>query len=413
MYIMKRFMGDEFETFNFIIEKYNLDQNSYINLMACVSYPFQEVLDVQAMPFATVPTEGNREKRYFPNINSIEEIENYAEYLTLELFNIKSLSYKVSIQPHSGTQANQIVFNAILKDGDTILTLNPKDGGHISHSKLGCRSIKPIYFTLNDFSEIDYDLFEQQIKKVKPKLVIIGASSYVKEFDYEKIHSITSRYNIPLMADICHSVLYIIGNIHKTIFPYVDFVTFTMDKLLCGPKGGIIIYRKQYDSKINDSIYPKTQGLPNQINLFAKTMCMLKLRSIDICGYAKKVIDNTHFLLRELNLQGLTTINSSACNHIILVDLSKNKQSGKDVEDRLFKHGILVNRNLIPNDTQSALITSGIRIGTVPITNLDYEKSDIINLGKYIASVIKGDLPQQEIFSHLIKIYHANINVFN
>lgn len=413
MYILKRFLGKNFERFNTIVKKYNLEQNTYINLTACVSYPFQEVLDVQAMPFATIPTEGTRGKRYFPSVESIDDIENYAEELGLKLFHIHDSSYKISIQPHSGTQANQIVYNAILNNGDTVLALNPKDGGHISHTKLGCRSIRPIYFSLNQNLEVNYELFEDQIIKEKPKLVIVGASSYIKEFDYKKIYSITSRYQIPLMADICHSVLYIMGNVHKNIFPFVDFATFTMDKLLCGPQGGVIIYKTEYDSKINTSIFPKTQGGPIQNSLFSKTMCFLKLNNINIDAYAKEVIDNTNLMINTLKAENVKTINDIAQNHIILVDLTTNELSGKNAEELLFNHGILVNRNLIPNDTKNALITSGIRIGTVPITNLNYSKNDIVNLGRYLAAVINGKIPQQEIFMHLIEKYHNNINISN
>lgn len=413
MYILKRFLGNDYERFNTIIDKYNLEQNTYINLTACVSYPFQEVLDVQAMPLATIPTEGTRGKRYFPNVDSIDAIENYAEELGLKLFHIEDSSYKISVQPNSGTQANQIVYNAILKDGDTVLSLNPKDGGHISHTKLGCRNIKPQYFSLNENLEIDYELFEKQVINENPKLIIVGASSYIKEFDYEKIYSITSRYKIPLMADICHSALYIMGNVHKNIFPFVDFATFTMDKLLCGPQGGIIVYKNEYDSKINTSIFPKTQGGPIQNSLFSKTMCFLKLNSMDVHEYAKKVIYNTNLLINTLKSENINTINDIAHNHIILVDVTSNGISGKIAEENLFKYGILVNRNQILNDMQNALITSGVRIGTVPITNLNYSNDDINILGKYLATVIKGEIPQKDIFTYLIEKYHRHINTSN
>lgn len=411
MYILKRFLGNEFDYFNTIIDKYNSEQNEYINLTACVSYPFQEVLDVQAMPLSTVPTEGTRGKRYFPSVESIEDIENYAEELGLKLFHIKDFSYKISVQPNSGTQANQIVYNAVLNNGDTILALNPKDGGHISHTKLGCRDVKPVYFSLDKNLEIDYDLFEKQIIDVQPKLVIVGASSYIKEFNYQKIYSITSRYKVPLMADICHSVLYIMGNIHKNIFPFVDFATFTMDKLLCGPQGGVIVYKDEYDSKINTSIFPKTQGGPIQNSLFSKTMCFLKLNSMNVDEYAKKVIDNTNIMINTLKSKGVSTINDIACNHIILVDLTPNNISGKVAEEILFKHGVLVNRNQIPNDKRNALITSGIRIGTVPITNLNYSKDDIILLGNYLADIVNGEMAQKDIYQYLVDKYHYNINI--
>lgn len=413
MYIMKRFLGSDFERFNKIINKYNSEQNTYINLTACVSYPFQEVLDVLAMPLATVPTEGTRGKRFFPSVDSIEDIEDYAEELGLKLFHIEDFSYKISVQPNSGTQANQIVYNAVLNNGDTVLALNPKDGGHISHTKLGCRDIHPIYFSLNENLEIDYELFENQIIHEKPKLIIVGASSYTKEFDYQKIYSITSRYKIPLMADICHSVLYIMGNVHKNIFPFVDFATFTMDKLLCGPQGGVIVYKKEYDSKINTSIFPKTQGGPIQNSLFSKTMCFLKLSLIDVHEYAKNVIDNTNLMINILKSENIKIINDTACNHIILVDLTTKGISGKIAEESLFKYGILVNRNQIPDDKQNALTTSGIRIGTVPITNLRYSTDDISILGKYLSTVINGEIPSKDDFLYLIEKYHNYINISN
>lgn len=411
MYILKRFLGDEFEHFNAILNQYNSEQNTFINLTACVSYPFQEVLDVQSMPLATVPTEGTRGKRYFPSVNSIDEIENYAEELGLKLFQIEKSSYKISIQPNSGTQANQIVYNAILKNGDTVLALSPKDGGHISHTKLGCRDIKPVYFSLNENLEIDYELLEKQIIEMHPKLVIVGASSYIKEFDYQKIHSITSRYKVPLMADICHSVLYIMGNLHKDIFPFVDFATFTMDKLLCGPQGGILVYKSEYDAKIATSIFPKTQGGPIQNSLFAKAMCFLKLNTINVQEYAETVINNANLLINELKSENVKVINDIAYNHIILIDLTYSGATGKCIEEKLFKNGIIVNRNQIPNDTQNALITSGIRIGTVPITNLNYSEDDLKKLGKYLATIINGETSLKETFLHLIEKYHNNINI--
>ena len=202
-------------------------------------------------------------------------------------------------------------------------------------------------------------------------------------------------------------------NVHKNIFPFVDFATFTMDKLLCGPQGGVIVYKNEYDSKISASIFPKTQGGPIQNSLFSKTMCFLKLNSMNVQEYAEKVIDNTNLMINVLKSENVKTINDIAHNHIILVDLTSNGLSGKIAEEKLFRYGILVNRNQIPNDKQNALISSGIRIGTVPITNLKYSNDDIIILGKYLAAVINGEIPQKEFFLYLIEKYHNHINISN
>lgn len=413
MYILKRFLGEQYETFNSIIDNYNTEQNDYINLTACVSYPFQEVLDVQSMPLATVPTEGTRSNRYFPTVNSMDQIEDYAEELALQLFHTDVSAYKVSIQPNSGTQANQIVYNAVLENGDSVLALSPKDGGHISHTKLGCRDITPYYFSLDQNLDVDYDNLEYMINKVKPKLVIVGASSYIKEFDYKRIHSITSQYDIPLMADICHSVLYIMSGQHKNIFPYVDFATFTMDKLLRGPQGGIIVYKSSYDNRINTAIFPKTQGGPIQYSLFSKAMCFLKLSTSDLYRYSNHILNNTNVLMKRLREHGFITVNSTAYNHIILIDISKTEYSGMDAEKLLFKNRILCNRNQIPNDKRNAMITSGIRLGTVPITNLNYSVSDINRLGDYFASIFENSEQQNDLYWNLINKYHNKINTSN
>ena len=410
MYILKRFMGDEFNKFNTIMESYNHDQNSCINMAACISYPFQEVMDVQAMPFSTLPTEGTVGNRFFPICSSLDEIEKYAESLALKLFRLKRDEYRVSIQPNSGTQANQIVYNAILKDGDYVLSLNPKDGGHISHTKMGCRNIIVKYFTLNKDYEVDYDILEDLVHKFRPKLVIVGASSYPKEFNYKKISEITIPYGTKLMADICHSALFIAGQMHSDIFPYVDFATFTMDKTLRGPQGGVIIYKAEYDKLISQSIFPKTQGGPVQNALFAKTMCLLKLSSIDLHTYASKTIENANLLIQTLIQHQIKTVTTHTDNHIILIDLSKTTVTGSEMEKKLFKYKIISNRNQIPNDPRNAFITSGIRLGSTAITNLNYIREDIVILGAYISQIVNNEKPNSEILCHLITKYHANIN---
>lgn len=413
MFIVKRFLGEELNRFNSIIDSYNLDQNSRINLTACSSYPFQEVLDVQKMPLCTLPTEGTLGKRFFPICRSLDEIEEYAQELALNLFNIKETSYMVSVQPNSGTQANQIVFNAILDDGDTVLSLNPRDGGHISHTKMGGRNIKVKYFVLNTDLEVDYNYLEDLLKTYHPKLVIVGASSYVKEFDYQKISIITNKHGAKLLADICHSVLYVIGHVHRNIFPYVDFATFTMDKTLRGPQGGVIVYRTEFNNGISSSIFPKTQGGPIQNLMFAKTMCFLKLSLIDVHLYAANVIDNANLLLKALNNHNVQTVTDHTQNHIILISLLKTSYTGRVMESRLFDQGIISNRNLIPSDNKGAYDTSGIRLGSIPITNLGYTPEDVEKLGIFISEVITNGYSRRHILESLIEKYHKNINISN
>lgn len=413
MYQLHKFNEEIYRKLNKILDSYNKDQNSIINLAACISYPFSDVLKIQSFPLATLPTEGVVRKRFFPRCTSLDDIEIYSEELCLKLFNLNNSEYGVSIQPNSGTQANQIVYNAIIENNDYILSLSPRDGGHISHTYTGKGTVK--YYHLDTKFDIDYEELKDLLIKYKPKLIIVGASSYAKEFDYKKIYDIVQSSNSKtlILADICHSVLYIMGNAHKNIFPFVDFATFTMDKCLRGPQGGVLIYRQNFKEMVENSIFPKTQGGPTQTILFAKCVCFINLLSININSYAQKVISNTELFIYFLNKYGIDIVYPKSTTHIILINLSNLKITGKDAELLLFKNKILVNRNQIPNDTLGPLTTSGIRIGTVGITNLEYTQEDIKKLAIIIANLLKYKIFDKDAYQFLLHKYHQNINISN
>lgn len=214
MYKINKFEGEIYQKLNKILDSYNQEQNSVINLAACISYPFTEVLEIQNFPLATLPTEGAVEKRFFPHCTSLDNIEIYSEELCLQLFDLNPGDYRVNVQPHSGTQANQIVYNCVLESDDYILSLSPKDGGHISHTYTGKGTVK--YYHLDHDLNIDYIELKELLDKYKPKLIIIGASSYGNEFNYQQIYEIIKEVspNTLILADICHSVLYIMAKLH-------------------------------------------------------------------------------------------------------------------------------------------------------------------------------------------------------
>lgn len=413
MYKINKFEGEIYQKLNKILDSYNQEQNSVVNLAACISYPFTEVLEIQSFPLATLPTEGAVEKRFFPHCTSLDNIEIYSEELCLQLFDLNPGDYRVNVQPHSGTQANQIVYNCVLESDDYILSLSPKDGGHISHTYTGKGTVK--YYHLDHDLNIDYIELKELLDKYKPKLIIIGASSYGNEFNYQQIYEIIKEVspNTLILADICHSVLYIMAKLHKSIFPYVDFVTFTMDKCLHGPQGGVLMYRSIFEEKITNSIFPRTQGGPTQNALFAKCICLIKLLSIDIQDYAQQVIKNTLLFIKQLSKEGVDVVYKNSKTHIILVNLLNLNLSGKDAENLLFQHKILVNRNQIPNDTHGPMTTSGIRLGTIGITNLSYTDDDIKKLAKLVANLLKYKQYDYSIYLDLIRKYHEQINISN
>ena len=412
MYSLKKFSGDRFTRFNTIIETYNNIQNSHINLLACVSYIFPEVTTAMQYPFCTLPTEGTVNNRYFPLSTYMDNIENIAEDLTLKLFNIKT-GFKVNIQPHSGTQANHIAYNAILNENDKVLSLKPANGGHISHSKIFNGNTEIVYYGLNKNNEIDYEDMRLVAEQHKPKLIIVGGSSYPRKINYKKVAEIASACEAYVLADISHMALFIAGGIHENIFPYVDFATFTMEKNLRGPHGGIIIYKECFHQKICQSIFPYSQGSPIQNMMFGKVIALQMLYDMDIKSYANDVMFNARYMADIFMNNEIKVVTEGTDSHIVLIDVSNLGFTGKYVEELMENYHILVNRNLIPNDTMPPLITSGIRIGATPITNLQFQKNDIILLTEILVSIIKQGTCNKIKIEELITKYCSNLNISN
>ncbi len=413
MYLLKKFTQERFTRINEIIDSYNTIQNSTINLIACVSYMFPEVAEVLRFPLSTLPTEGLIENRYFPAYKYMDEIEIRAEYLTLNLFKIKS-GYNVNIQPHSGTQANHIVYNAVLRNNDTVISLSPRDGGHISHTKISNGTVKVFHYFLDKDLKFDYDHIEELVKKNLPKLIIAGVSSYPREIDFLRLSEIAKKYNSYLLADISHTAVFIAAGIYKTIFPYVDFATYTMEKNLRGPHGGVIIYKSEFKNKISYSTFPISQGGPIQNMLFGKLVALEILNQEDVYEYALRIRNNARQISETLIERGLDVITGGTDSHIVLVDTKKSiGLTGQEAETLLGNNRILVNKNLVPNDTESPLTTSGIRIGSTTITNLGYSTSNIALLANIVSDILMNKDVNKSDLNSLLNRYHKKINISN
>lgn len=413
MYLLNKFLGDKYERVNKIIDSYHFVQNNYINMEACCSYPFKSVMDAQRYPMFTLPTEGVSGSRFFPSFECVEDIDKYSEELTRKLFSLDN-DYKVTTQPHSGTQANQIVYNAVLSETDIVLSLSPKDGGHISHNKISKTQNKVINYHLTSEFKFDYDEIEEITKKNKPKLIIVGASSYPLEINYKRIAQIAHDNGALLLADICHTVLYIIGKVHNDVFPHADFVTFTMDKTLRGPQGGFIVYKSEFHKLISYSTFPTSQGGPLQSIQFAKMIALVELSSIDLNQYAETVQRNSNIICKVLVEKKIPVVSGTSDTHLILLDVSSSLgTTGNIMETKFYENGILVNKNLIPNDRTSPEVTSGIRLGTVCISNLNYSKEDVFILAETIANILLYPTKDQDGIRYLVDKYHKNISISN
>lgn len=412
MFLLKKFLGDDYERVNHIIDSYNNVQNNYINLEACCSYPFPNVLKAQEYPMFTLPTEGMVNSRFFPNFDSMDDIDNYTEELVLKLLNISKYDYNVCNQPHSGTQANQIVYNAILKDGDKVLSLDPKSGGHISHNKFS-KNIEVINYGLTSEYLIDYKQIENLTSFHKPKLVIVGASSYPNDINYKKIAQIAHTNGSYMLVDACHTILYIMAGVYSNPFPDADFVTFSLEKVLRGPQGGILIYRKRFNHSIAYSVFPLTQGGPLQSVQFAKLLCFVELDHLNVKKYALKVQQYAEIIGNKLKNNGINTYSADYKTHILLVDVTPFGLTGAEAEKLFYNNYMLINKNQIPQDKLPPQIASGIRFGTTCISNLSYTVEDTEILGNLIVELLlykKLDIPS---LKKLIDKYHSNINISN
>lgn len=393
-----------------LIETEYSNVSNYVNLIGSSNYAFPSVLSALNTPFNMNPAEGSIGNRYFPLCNSIDQLEIFGDFLVKKLFNLND-DYFSNFEPHSGTQANQIVYNAILKPGDTVIAMDSKCGGHVSHHFFLKKYYNLVEYGVNSFDEtIDYDSIEELCKKHRPKLLIAGCSSYPRQIDYKSIGFICKKHGVKLLADISHTVIYIMNKNHISPFDYADFVTFTTHKTTRGIRGGIIIFRKEYRSIIEKSVFPYMQGAPKFNEVLSKVIMLNELCNIDIPNYVKTIHTITNTFIDSFKNNNFRLYTNGSDMHLITLDLTNNGLTGKRCEELLKNQYILVNRNSLPNDKLGASITSGIRIGTLSLATLDMEIEDYKTIINVIVNTIKYNT---EADNEIAKIIMSKYNIID
>ena len=388
MYHLRNFLDDKFDRVRAIVDNEYSQMNEYVNLIGSANYAFPSVLEALNTPFNLNPSEGSRGDRYFPLCDGIDALEDLAEELLQKLFHCTG--YASNIEAYSGTQANQIVYQAILKPNDTVLVMAPNAGGHVSHYHY-LKTFCNIYtYSINEVQEIDYAEIAQLCRTKRPQLLIAGASSYPRNIDYIKLAEICHRYNTLLLADISHTVIYVATNRHTSPFGYADFITFTTHKTTRGIRGGIVMCKEEYISKINRATFPIVQGAPKFNEVLAKTVMLAELDSIDIDEYVDKILKISNSFVNIFKDNGLKLYTNGSDSHLVLIDLRENSLTGKEAEELLLKQHILVNRNQLPNEQRKASITSGVRIGILTLATLDMPEEQYRQLASLIASTINS-----------------------
>ncbi len=375
-----------------LIKLEKIRQEKTINLIASESYASVNTLKAQGSILTNKYAEGYFKKRYYGGCKYIDKIENTAINRAKRLFNADY----VNVQPHSGSQANLAVYNAILKPGETILSMKLSHGGHLTHGSKVNISGK-IYniklYGLNKNEHIDFNQIEYLTKKYKPKLIIAGFSSYSRICNWKKFKFIANLYKSYLLIDISHIAGLIAAKIYPNPLKYADIVTSTTHKTLSGPRGGIILAKgenKKLYKKIDLSIFPGIQGGPLMHVIAAKAIAFKEALKPKFKFYQKKIIKNSQYMAKIFLKNNFKIISNGTDTHLFVINLINKKLTGIKAEKKLNSANIIVNKNYIPDDNKKSFITSGIRIGTTCITYRKIQKKKIKEITNFIIKILNN-----------------------
>ncbi|MDR2735860.1 MAG: serine hydroxymethyltransferase [Puniceicoccales bacterium] len=361
-------------------------QQDHIELIASENFTSKAVLAAVGSVLTNKYAEGYPARRYYGGCEYVDEVEILAMERAKELFGAEH----VNVQPHSGSQANTAVYMAMLEPGDKILTMSLENGGHLTHGHP--RNISGMLYDVThyDISEetcmIEYDAMEELAHKIKPKMITIGASAYSRTIDFKRVGEIAKSCGALLLADIAHIAGLVAAKLHASPIGHADFVTTTTHKTLRGPRGGIIMCKKEFAKEIDSAIFPGIQGGPLMHVIAGKAVCFKDALSQEFVEYQKQILKNAKTLCNELKRLGFKIVSDDTDNHLMLVDLRKNYPdvNGKQAQQALDLVNITTNRNTVHNETRGAFQTSGLRLGTPAVTTRGMKEPEMVKIADLI-----------------------------
>ena len=375
------------EVYHEIVNEYKR-QCKNLELIASENYVSPAVLEAAGSVLTNKYAEGYPAHRYYGGCENVDVIEEIARNRAQKIF----MCEHVNVQPHAGSQANMASYFAMLKPGAHILAMNLTHGGHLTHGSevnFSGQLFKVIHYGVRrEDGIIDYDDVASKARENKPELIIAGASAYPRIIDFPKFKEIADEVGARLLVDAAHIAGLIAGGVHPSPVPYADIVTMTTHKTLRGPRGGLILTTKEWAKRVDKQIFPGIQGGPLMHIIAAKAVAFGEILKPEFKDYAKQIVINCIVLAEELKSNGFTLVSGGTENHLILVDLTKTRITGKIAEETLGKAGITVNKNSIPFDEQKPTITSGIRIGTPALTTRGMREEEM----RKVASIIRRSL---------------------
>ncbi|MEN6584650.1 MAG: serine hydroxymethyltransferase [Sulfuricella sp.] len=369
------------------IEQERQRQEDHIELIASENYTSPAVMEAQGSVLTNKYAEGYPGKRYYGGCEYVDKAEQLAIDRVKKLFGADA----ANVQPNSGSQANQAVFMAFLKPGDTIMGMSLAEGGHLTHGmalNMSGKWFNVVAYGLNEKEEIDYDRMEALAHEHKPKLIIAGASAYALKIDFERFAKVAKAVGAIFMVDMAHYAGLIAAGVYPNPVPHADVVTTTTHKTLRGPRGGVILMKAEHEKAINSAIFPGLQGGPLMHVIAGKAVAFKEAASKDFKLYQEQVIANALVMSKVLTERGLRIVSGHTESHVFLVDLRAMKLTGKEAEAALGKAHITVNKNAIPNDPEKPFVTSGIRIGTPAMTTRGFKEIEAEHLANLIADVL-------------------------
>jgi glycine hydroxymethyltransferase len=369
------------------IQAENKRQEEHIELIASENYASPAVMAAQGTQLTNKYAEGYPGKRYYGGCENVDIAEQLAISRIKQIFG----SDAANVQPHSGAQANEAVFLAFLKPGDTIMGMSLAEGGHLTHGmalNMSGKWFNVVSYGLNEKEEIDYDAMERKAHESRPKLIIAGASAYALRIDFERFAKVAKDVGAIFMVDMAHYAGLIAAGVYPNPVPHADVVTTTTHKSLRGPRGGVILMKAEHEKAINSAIFPGLQGGPLMHVIAAKAVAFKEALAPEFKVYQQQVAKNAQVVAETLVQRGLRIVSGRTESHVMLVDLRAKGITGKEAEAVLGDAHMTINKNAIPNDPEKPMVTSGVRIGTPAMTTRGFKEEEARLTANLIADVL-------------------------
>ena len=386
------------------IQAENARQEHHIELIASENYASPAVMQAQGSQLTNKYAEGYPGKRYYGGCENVDVAEQLAIDRIKKIFGADA----ANVQPHCGASANEAVFLAFLKPGDTIMGMSLAEGGHLTPGmplNISGKWFNVVSYGLNAKEEIDYDAMEKKAHEHKPKLIIAGASAYSLHIDFARFAKVAKDVGAIFLVDMAHYAGLIAAGVYPNPVPHADVVTSTTHKSLRGPRGGIILMKAEHEKAINSAIFPGLQGGPLMHVIAAKAVAFKEAMGPDFKGYQQQVVKNAQIIAETLTQRGLRIVSGGTQSHVMLVDLRSKKITGKEAEAALGAAHMTINKNAIPNDPEKPFVTSGVRIGTPAMTTRGFKDEEAHLTANLIADVLENPHDEANIASVRAKVH--------